>query len=92
MPSHCHSAEVLDTQNLFILAFNLFLASYHQHWLPEAELDRVMETYDKNGNGTIEFDEFQSIVSQPRMHAIGLLKHTPSFEPRPWVLYKLTDE
>ena len=34
-----------------------------QHWLPEAELDRVMEIYDKNGNGLIEFDEFKSIVS-----------------------------
>ena len=38
-----------------------------QHWLPESELDRVMETYDKNGNGLIEFEEFQSIVSAGRM-------------------------
>lgn len=40
----------------------------HQHWLPEAELDRVLATYDKNGNGTIEFEEFQSIVSHPLVH------------------------
>lgn len=33
-----------------------------QHWLPDAELDRVMQTYDKDANGVIDFEEFQNIV------------------------------
>ncbi|PNH02827.1 putative calcium-binding protein CML25, partial [Tetrabaena socialis] len=33
-----------------------------QHWLPEDELDRVMETYDVNKDGVISFEEFKNIV------------------------------
>ncbi|KXZ48459.1 hypothetical protein GPECTOR_27g629 [Gonium pectorale] len=33
-----------------------------QHWLPEEELDRVMETYDTNKDGVINFEEFKQIA------------------------------
>ncbi|GFR52365.1 hypothetical protein Agub_g14924 [Astrephomene gubernaculifera] len=33
-----------------------------QHWLPEGELDRAMETYDTNKDGVISFEEFKQIV------------------------------
>lgn len=32
------------------------------HWLPQEDLDRVMEKYDKDGNGTICFAEFKQLV------------------------------
>lgn len=35
---------------------------FAQHWLPEEELDRVMEVYDTNKDGVIDFDEYTSIV------------------------------
>ncbi|GLC40129.1 hypothetical protein PLESTB_000880200 [Pleodorina starrii] len=33
-----------------------------QHWLPEEELDLVMQTYDTNKDGVISFEEFKQIV------------------------------
>ncbi|EFJ46357.1 hypothetical protein VOLCADRAFT_105559 [Volvox carteri f. nagariensis] len=33
-----------------------------QHWLPEEELDAVMQTYDTNKDGVISFEEFKQIA------------------------------
>ncbi len=33
-----------------------------EHWLPDDELDRIMEQYDKDGNGRIDRAEFEAIV------------------------------
>lgn len=35
-----------------------------QHWLPDDDLDRVMEKYDVNGDGVISFEEFEQIVGR----------------------------
>lgn len=39
-----------------------------EHWLPQDELDRIMEQYDKDGNGVIDFEEFKQIVSAALSH------------------------
>jgi hypothetical protein len=39
-------------------------------------LDRVLEKYDKNKNGTIEFDEFRDIVSLLHVHKDQILMET----------------
>lgn len=48
---------------------SLSLSAATQHWLPDSELDRVMQTYDKDGNGLIDFEEFQNIVRRSVMGA-----------------------
>eukprot|EP00199_Chlamydomonas_sp_CCMP681_P001993 CAMPEP_0119107476 /NCGR_PEP_ID=MMETSP1180-20130426/10405_1 /TAXON_ID=3052 ORGANISM="Chlamydomonas cf sp, Strain CCMP681" /NCGR_SAMPLE_ID=MMETSP1180 /ASSEMBLY_ACC=CAM_ASM_000741 /LENGTH=377 /DNA_ID=CAMNT_0007092971 /DNA_START=1 /DNA_END=1134 /DNA_ORIENTATION=+ len=35
---------------------------FTQHWLPEEELQRVMEQYDKNHDGVIDAEEYKDIV------------------------------
>lgn len=35
---------------------------FTEHWLPEAELEKVMKTYDTDGSGDISFDEFKQLI------------------------------
>lgn len=34
---------------------------FSTHWIPEEELNRVMSLYDRNKDGVIDYDEFESI-------------------------------
>ncbi|GAX81051.1 hypothetical protein CEUSTIGMA_g8486.t1 [Chlamydomonas eustigma] len=51
-----------------------------QHWIPESELDRVLEKYDKNQNGTIEFDEFRDIVYDGLLLSGTLAEYEEAFK------------
>jgi hypothetical protein len=46
-----------------------------QHWLPEGELDRVMEQYDTNKDGVISFDVGRG---KPRTARLKHLQHIKS--------------
>eukprot|EP00197_Chlamydomonas_leiostraca_P003884 CAMPEP_0202867274 /NCGR_PEP_ID=MMETSP1391-20130828/9073_1 /ASSEMBLY_ACC=CAM_ASM_000867 /TAXON_ID=1034604 /ORGANISM="Chlamydomonas leiostraca, Strain SAG 11-49" /LENGTH=362 /DNA_ID=CAMNT_0049547303 /DNA_START=21 /DNA_END=1109 /DNA_ORIENTATION=+ len=35
---------------------------FTEHWLPDEELDLIMDKYDKDKNGVIDFEEFKQIV------------------------------
>lgn len=40
-----------------------FQVMFTEHWLPDEELDLIMDKYDKDKNGVIDFEEFKQIVS-----------------------------
>lgn len=50
-----------------------------QHWLPDEDLDRVIEKYDTNGDGVISFEEFQQIVYDGLMLEGQLAEYEAAF-------------
>lgn len=42
------------------------------NWIPESEVERVVEAYDKDQSGTLNFQEYLDVVSSWRLSSLPL--------------------
>lgn len=61
---------------VFMLCARAAHAALPQHWLPDEELQRVLDQYDTNKDGVISFEEFKQIVSVPLMSPVAIRRLT----------------